>query len=122
MRQEADGAYRRADITKLRLAAMKQAVALEIERQRGERVAVRAQHVANANGAERSRMVHRPIPVSASLIQPFAHRWRPKHRSSGPAHASGSLLRLRTVARLYQRQVERATEEEVRQRRWELVA
>jgi len=122
MRQEAGGAYRRADITKLRLEAMKHAVALEIERQRGERVAVRAPDAANDNGAERSRVVHRPIPVSASLIQPLAHRCRPKHRSSGPARASGSLLRLRTVARLYQRQVERETEEEVRRRRWELVA
>src|SRR6266550_7088764 len=41
MRQEANGAYRRADITKLRLAAMKHAVGLEIERQRTERVVVR---------------------------------------------------------------------------------
>src|SRR2546430_1029768 len=113
MRQEAGGAYRRADITKLRLEAMKHAVGLEVERQRGERVAVRAPHAANANGAERSRAVHRPIPVSASFIQLLADRCRPKHRSSGPAYASGSLLRLRNVARLYQRQVERETEEEV---------
>ena len=122
MRQEASGAYRRADITKLRLAAMKQAVALEIERQRDERIAVRAPHAANDSVTERSRVVHRPIPVSASLIQPLAHRCRSKHRSSGPTYTSGSLLRLRTVARLYQRQVERETEEEVRRRRWELVA
>src|SRR6266849_4121351 len=34
---DGEGGYRRADVTKPRLAAMKEAVALEIERQRGER-------------------------------------------------------------------------------------
>ncbi len=122
MRQDASGAYRRADITKLRLAAMKHAVGLEIERQRGERVIVRAPQAPNDNGVERSRVPRRPIPVSESLIQRLAHRCPPRHRSSRPSYVPGSLLRLRKVARLYQRRVERETEEEVRRRRWELVA
>jgi hypothetical protein len=122
IREDVSGAYHRADITKLRLAAMKHAVGLEIERQRGERIVVRAPRAADDNGVERPWVPHGPIQISDSLTQPLAHPCPPKHRSSRPSYASGSLLRLRTVARLYQRQVERETEEEVRRRRWELVA
>ena len=120
MRQDAGGAYRRADITKLRLAAMKHAVALEIERQRGERVVVRTQQAANNDGAQRSWVADRRKVLVASPAQPHVHP--PTQRSPRPSYGSGSLLRLGKVARLYQRQVERENEEEIRRRRWELVA
>jgi len=123
MRQEASGLYGRADITKPRLAAMKRAVALEIERQRGERVPVQSALRARGDSAERcpSVPVRRPAAAAPPLL-PSAYPRRPEGWSVRPSYRSSSLLRLRAVARLYQRQVERETEEEARRRHWELVA
>jgi hypothetical protein len=83
MHEGGNGGYRRVDVGKPRLAALKQAVGLEIERERGpfERV---------------------PTEV-ASVV-------------------TGSLLRLRAVARRYQRQMQRDAEAEARRLGWERAA
>ena len=122
MRQEASGVYCRADITKPRLAAMKHAVALEIERQRGERVPVQTALRGSGDCAEHPWVAVRQPAAAASPLLPAAHPRRLEDWSVRPSYGSSSLLRLRTVARLYQRQVERETEEETRRRHWELVA
>ena len=123
MRQEASGVYCRADITKPRLAAMKHAVALEIERQRGERVPVQTALRATGDRAERCPSLPvRPPAAPASPLLPSANPRRLERWSVRPSYGSSALLRLRAVARLYQRQVERETEEEARRRHWELVA
>jgi len=83
MQADGIGGYRRVDLSKPRLAALKQAVGLEIERERGpfERV---------------------PNEV-ASVV-------------------SGSFIRLRAVARRYQRQMQRDAEAEARRLGWERAA
>jgi hypothetical protein len=83
MHEDGNGGYRRVDVSKPRLAAVKQAVGLEIDRERGpfERV---------------------PTDV-ASVV-------------------TGSLIRLRAVARRYQRQMQRDAEAEARRLGWERAA
>ena len=122
MRQEASGVYCRADITKPRLAAMKHAVALEIERQRGERVPVPTAQRGSGDRAERPSVPVRHPAAAASPLLPSTYPRRPEGWSVRPSYRSSSLFRLRAVARLYQRQVERETEDEGRRRHWELVA
>jgi len=106
--QDAAGAYRRVDITKQRLAAMKEALAREIELQRG----ARGQGLDDMAKSDRAlEPVRRQTTGMASLrldskTRPRATRHRrPLRRVSrarkprfGPA---GSLLRLQAVARLY---------------------
>src|SRR5260370_37181566 len=50
MHQGGNGSYRRVDLSKSRLSAMKEAVALEIERQRAERAPSRRVSAAAASG------------------------------------------------------------------------
>jgi hypothetical protein len=83
MHGDGQGGYRRLDLTKPRLAALKEAVGLEIERERGP--------------------LHR-VPAEVTSV------------------ISGSLLRLRAVARRYQRQMQRDAELEVRRLGWERAA
>ena len=128
MREDASGRYHRFDVTKPRLAAMKQAVVLEIERQRAERLLSKTQQTRVVGvvkaGTESTLALRSPIGRSAVVrIPPVAaagHRMslRPAETSYRPT----SLIRLRAVARRYQHRVEREAEEEARLRRWELVA
>ncbi|TMC54245.1 MAG: hypothetical protein E6J20_04010 [Chloroflexi bacterium] len=122
MHRDASGAYRRADITKQRLAAMKLAVALEIERQRGERVPERTALIGNDAGGARRSAAHLRPAADASALLLLANPRRLRRRPVRTFSWSRSLFRLRAAARLYRRQVERETEEEIRQRQWELVA
>ena len=134
MRLDAAGAYRRIDITKPRLAAMKEALGLEIERQRSERhplprIYARPSPAANiteANSPAIARHVARPV-----LVQALPLRLLPRIRiASGDTQAGAyqrmqhpsSLLALRAVARRYSRQMQREVEREARQRGWERVA
>jgi len=91
MHLDSDGQYRRVDVTKPRLAAMKLTLGLEIDRQRGREV-----------GPHQVRAVRAP--------------------AAQPVHQRMSLLRLRAVARRYQRQLERELADESRRREWELAA
>ena len=133
MWQDAHGSYRQVDVNKPRLAAMKQAVALEIERQRGERAPSRPA-MPTASVAKGGETLLPALKASAASpvfirIPPLApsgrvrvaptnqpgERWRPSTGSS-------SLLVLRAAARRYQRQMQRDAEEQARQLRWERAA
>ncbi len=133
MRADSTGGYRRVDITKPRLAAMKEALSLEIERQRGERE--QSQRIcdgpspatdAEADSPAIARHVARPVLLQALPMRPLA-RITP---ASGGTQAAAyqctqhpsSLLALRAVARRYSRQMQREVEREARLRGWERAA
>ena len=128
MHEDGDGGYRRVHISKARLAAMKDAVALEIERQRSERTPSKLVGAPAASGA-RGRtstqpalklLVERPALIRTLPLTPLAQSSvatggnRPEPRR--PAQAGGSILALRAVARRYQRRMERELAMEAR--RW----
>ena len=121
------GGYRRVDVTKPRLAAMKTAVALEIERQRGERSPsqpVRQPMPSGVSGRDQSSspalklLVSQPALIRALPLAPLARfrvassgrRREPWTRTTG----SSSLLVLQTVARRYSRQMQRELEDEAK--------
>lgn len=122
MHQESNGSYRRVDLTKQRLAAMKEALALEIEHQRAERVPSKplsaAPAAAKADAAALFPTVGTPHRVRVVRV-PDAARATAKFIQL-PHH--GSLTALRAVARRYQRRMERELEESYRQAQWELAA
>lgn len=129
MHEDSQGGYRRVDISKQRLVAMKEAVGLEIERQRGERAPSRVVNVPAAGGARGRDLFAlqalkllggRPALIRALPLTPLA---RFRVASSGgwsearrPGAAGASMLALRAVARRYQRRMER--ELEIEARRW----
>ena len=129
------GGYRRVDVTKPRLAAMKQAVALEIERQRRERAPsqpVRNPVASGVSGRERSStpalklLVSQPALTRALPLAPLA-RYRVASSGARPGSwqrtsAAGSLLVLRAVARRYARQMHHEVEDEALRRDWERAA
>src|SRR5258708_1839118 len=130
MRQDPSGAYRRVDISKPRLAGMKEASARGSERRRREltpKTPLEAGGAGGLGGRDTQTSPPRQLPaVRPALIRtlpptPLA-RFRMASRSASTAHASGSVLALRAVARRYQRQMERELEQSYRQSRWELVA
>jgi hypothetical protein len=127
MHEDASRSYRRIDLSKQRLAAMKQAVSLEIERQRGERTPSRADSAAAASGL-RGRdsypfrgpqlRVARPALIRALPLAPLA-RYRQgsrrlKKHDRPPVPAGDAILALRAVARRYQRRMEHELEIEAR--------
>jgi hypothetical protein len=126
----ADGkdGFARVDITKPRLAAMKQALCLEIERQRSERTL-------SPELVQPSLPATKAQPAAASMEGPAlarpttassATRRRPqtpeRDRGLHPTSRAGSVVALRAVARRYQRQMERELEEGYRQSQWERAA
>jgi hypothetical protein len=128
------GGYRRVDVTKPRLAAIKQAVALEIERERGERAhsqPARKPIASGVSGRDRSStpalklLVSQPALIRALPLTPPA-RFRMASsglreswmRTSGPS----SLLVLQAVARRYSRQMQREVESEAPRFSWERAA
>jgi hypothetical protein len=132
---EVDGGFRRVDITKSRLAAIKEAVALEIERQRGERVlhkAVDRPFASDSTGRGSFGLpalklqVARPALIRALPVAPLARvRVASSGASSSSSHQlqfSGSVLRLRAIARRYQRRMERELESDARRRGLEWAA
>jgi hypothetical protein len=127
MAEDGAGSYRRVDVTKHRLAAMKEAIALEIERQRRERAPSRTapKPIASKVG-DRDRsstpalklLVTQPALTRTLPLAPLA-RFRvassgTSARFGGPSAAPSSLLTLRAVARRYSRQMQREVEEEAR--------
>jgi hypothetical protein len=126
MSQDASGGYRRVDISKARLAAMKQAILLEVERQRGERTpSPTAKAIASSvSRGDRSSTPALKLPVA----QPALIRTLPlvplarfgvassdaSARFGRMAPAPSSLLALRAIARRYSRQMQREVEEEAR--------
>jgi hypothetical protein len=133
MHSDAAGGYRRVDITKPRLAAMKEALGLEIERQRAEREPLPRTHDRPSPGAGSdaespafATPVARPVLVWALRLPPPVRIRIP----TAGTHATGyqrtqhasSLLALRAVARRYSRQMQREIEREARLRGWERAA
>ena len=123
-----DGSYQRLDISKRRLAAVKEAVIQEIERQRAprgvaERLAPTGQVV---GGIPDIKPALQPLAFAPRLIRtppttrPAARsRLRPRsHRPNGDG-LSGAVLRLRTAARRYQRRMQHDAEDEAWRLRWE---
>jgi hypothetical protein len=120
---QVEGGYRRLDIPKRRLAAIKEAIGLEIERQRRERMPERTAVRTDANDATGRDTGPLPaLPAARSALirvlpaappAPVAVGSRPARTPfHAPTYASVSLLRLRSVARRYQRQMEREAQEE----------
>ena len=127
MHEHAAGSYRRIDLSKQRLAAMKQAVSLEIERQRGERTPSRAVSAAAASGLRgrdsyplpglqppvARRALIRALPLTPLAGHRLGSRRARKHdRPTVPA--GDAILALRAVARRYRRRMEHELEIEAR--------
>jgi hypothetical protein len=127
MREDDNGDFTRVDITKSRLAAMKEALCIEIERQRAE-------PTPSHNPVQLSKPVAVTRPTAPSSLRLEAPRVPervqvPTRRSHGDLdrHFLGlphtaSVLALRAVARRYQKQMERELENGCRHSHWELVA
>ena len=118
MREDSAGGYRRVDISKPRLAAMKEAIGLETERQRRELTPskpVDAQDASGLGGRDSQAIPALKLPaLRPALIRalppiPLA-LFRVASSSPKTAHAGGSVLALRAVARRYQRRMERELE------------
>ena len=123
MHEDGNGSYRRVDLSKPRLSAMKVGVALEIERQRAERAPSRLASAAAASGVT-GRDSHqlpglqlpvaRPALIRALPLAPLARsRSAKKHDRLAPA-AGSAIFALRAVARRYQRRMEHELELEAR--------
>jgi hypothetical protein len=134
MHEDAAGSYRRVDLSKPRLAAMKQEVGLEIERQRGERSPSR--HViAPADGGSRGREQCAPPALKLPVARPALIRSLPlgslaRFRAAARGVTDSRLQKrtgdpmwaLRAVARRYQLRMERELERETEHLGWGLVA
>jgi hypothetical protein len=126
MRADATGAYRRVDVTKARLAAMKEALGLEIERQRAARAPLLRESVAAPTSkSEPSGASNREAAPSVTILAdevrvgPLRVGRRQRLRSVSNTR---SVVMLRAVARRYQRQMEREIEDGYRQSQWERAA
>jgi len=125
MHQDVSGRFHRVDITKPRLAAIKEAVALEIERQRGERIPARLVRLRNDDAGAtlslRFQVARKPGIGTAKATFLRDARW-PGSRPRQLSYDRVALLRLRAAAQHYRHQIEREAEEEIRRRHWELAA
>ncbi len=135
MHEDGQGGYRRVDVSKQRLAAIKDAVAQEIERQRRERTPARPAPAPIASDA-RAREITSPPALKLLVARPALIRTLPltplarqRVASNGSQLESwrhsrhpSSLLVLRAVARRYQHQMQREAEEEARRMHWERAA
>lgn len=126
MRQDAEGRFHRLDISKPRLGAIKQAVGVEIERQRRARVIERPIRTTPDSTAPTPVVlqlrVERPLVLKPAWAAPRRARVRVAPAFRPSRHGASAVVRLRAVARMYQRQVEREAEQEATRRRWEFAA
>lgn len=122
MQQDGSDAYRRLDLTKQRLAAMKEVLAGEIQFQRAERVPIRPlSPAADEPKADRTALI-RAIETPHRVSPPrLIRKATASHRRSRIAHHE-SLTTLRAVARRYQRRMDRELEESYRHAQWEHAA
>ena len=126
--EEAPSRFRRVDISKKSLAAIKDAFALEISRQRADRSPQVASRPDAAGAAVRHPLPDaaavtdlRAIPLPAPVDRPLRPSMAPM--SSGHGFSLDlSVLRLRAAARRYQRRMQRAAELEARRLGWEHAA
>jgi hypothetical protein len=127
MHRDASGAYRRVDISKLRLASIKEALALEIERQRGERIVSRlpgkpVEQPVATTPCQRQRPIfeHRVPPADPGRGVAWRRIRSPKRRR--PPAVSNPLLRGRAAARWLAWKSARDVADEARDRGWEYAA
>jgi hypothetical protein len=126
------GGFRRVDINKVRLAAMKEGVALEIQRQREAVRMWQPQPVGVSKVPPQPQPAGRPGSVEtgarfrAKRLAPSARRRERTHGRFGTSRVQtpdvGSLVALRAVARRYSLQMARETEDEARGLAWERAA
>ncbi len=124
MHEGAAGVYRRVDVSKARLAAMKEAVGLEIERQRGVRDRTdkqeRTETCVVLGGRSPKEPALKPLVLAPRLIRtppmtsPAANGKSGANHGDSRADVAISIVRLRAVARRYQRQMQRDAEIEAR--------
>jgi hypothetical protein len=130
--RETEQGFRRFDLTKPRLAALKAAVAQEIVRQRAERepaaVAERAPVAAPSDARDTTQgrlTAPTPRPLPSVLFAPSPkplpslRTWRRHRRLS---RTSAPMLRLRAAARRYAWQVASDAAREAREHGWEYAA
>jgi hypothetical protein len=124
---DASGRFRRVDIGKARLVAMKQAIGLEVERQRGERMKsyepAELSRPIRKTEADTASLKHEVVPALRSVAPTRISRPSSRLRHSlHPTLHTSSAIALRAVARRYQRQMERELEQSYRQSQWERAA
>src|SRR5690242_8095870 len=112
MYEAADG-FHRVDLTRLRVASMKEAIGLEIDRQRGERTPLAV------IALPERKPIAGILTARPPMVQPAVQRRR-FERPVGPHRVS--IIRLRAAALAYRRHVERAASDEARRRGWEYAA
>jgi hypothetical protein len=122
MREDEAAGFTRVDITRQRLAAMKEALGQEISRQRGERTPSRAPAASQPGDLIAFQINRAGRPTNRPRGGLIALVGRPSRPSWHANHRVGSVIALRAVARRYQRQMQRELEEGYRQKHWELVA
>jgi hypothetical protein len=126
MRVDTAGGYRRVDITKPRLAAMKEALGLEIERQRAERTPLRQPLVTlPTSKSETPGPSSREVVPSGAVLEEEVRVAPPsvgRRQTFRSLSHIRSLITLRAVGRRYQRQMERELEDGYRQSQWERAA
>ena len=120
MQQDESGGYRRVDITKPWLAAMKEELTLEIEHQRATRVPAKPLSPAATEAKTSIPVQTSETPHRVALPRLGRVRRGSPHHQDVSGH--GSLTTLRAVARRYQRRMERELEESYRQAQWEHAA
>jgi hypothetical protein len=130
--RETDVGFRRFELSKPRLAAMKAAVVNEIARQRIERrpaLTRKRSSVAVATTVDAQTLAAVPMPgrkrtlsILSARINSHRHGRRPFARRQSSAPVSPALLRVRAAARRYARQMADEAEREARQRSWEYAA
>ena len=127
MHLDASGKFRRVDISTARLAAMKLAIRLEIDRQRELAPSLEPAELFRPipkTEAEGVAFVREPVAPGLSAAAPARisrHSGRRIQRLHPTSHA-GSAIALRAVARRYQRQMERELEQSYRQGQLERAA
>jgi hypothetical protein len=128
MREDGRGGLARVDITKPRLAVMKAALGIEIERQRAERAPSRElTHVrtpATKTDVDSVSFDAGAVacPVHTGAVNRVSPRTRRTWQTLHPTSPAGSVIALRAVAGRYQRRMERELEEGFRQSQWERAA
>lgn len=120
MHQDASGGYRRVDITKPRLAAMKEELTRDIEHQRTERLPAKPQSPAATEAKTSLAVRSSETPYRVALPRDARLRRGSNHHHDLDRHRS--LTALRAVARRYQRRMQRELEDSYRQAQWEHAA
>ena len=128
MHRDASGVYRRLDMPRPRLAAVKEAIAIEIERQRAlERT--RPRDLPPAKSADQPALARKPVAFATRHAQPrrvdaarVARRWVTSAGRGRKSSEAVRLISIRAAARWVAWRSAHDASEEARQRGWEHAA